>query len=360
MSPSRPCVLLVARPATGGLRAHIIELLRLIDRRTYEPWICGPRDFLDSLPQDLAPFRPELCPVKSRLSLSDPAAALRLLGLIRAAQSTGTALVHAHGLRAGWVASLASLARPFPLIITLHNIPAGGLRRVILKLLIRRASRLICVSEAIRQSVGEPADIIPNGVDIERYQLLDRDAARRALGLPAGAFVVGCIARLSSEKGVDVLLSAARLVPDMRFIVAGDGPERDRIAALAPENAALLGRQESIVPVLAAADAIAVPSRSEGQGIVALEALASKRPVAASNVGGLPEMIQDGITGLLVPPENPEQLAAALRRLEGDPELRARLAAAGYEYAVSHGSIRDRVAEVEAVYRAVLGRPEEG
>ena len=151
---------------------------------------------------------------------------------------------------------------------------------------------------------------------------------------------------------MDVLLRAAALVPDMSFLIAGDGPEREALHRQAPPNGQWLGRVPDTRTVYAAAEVIAVPSRQEGQGIVALEAMAAGRPVVASRVGGLAEMLTGGETALLVPPDDPRALAAALGRLRDDPALRARLAANGRALVEAKYDIRGMVAAVERVYRS--------
>ncbi|MDR3710472.1 MAG: glycosyltransferase family 4 protein [Capsulimonadaceae bacterium] len=360
-TPAR--ILLVARPATGGLRAHIIELLRRLDRRAYEPWICAPAEFTADLPHGLPPYRGAVCPVAAKLSPRDLIAALRLRSCIKSAAQIAPPLVHAHGIRAAWVASLAHLTGRFLFVVTLHNMPPDGpIGTTVMRFLHRRADRIICVSDAIAQRIDSPkVVVIPNGVQLDRFDDLDRDASRKELGIAAEQFVVGCIARLAPEKGVDILAEAARALPDVQFIVEGDGGERARIEAIAPPNMRLLGRCESILPLLAASDVIAVPSRSEGQGIVALESLASGRAVIASNTGGLPGMIRHEETGLLVPPENAAALAAAIKRLQGDRPLLASLATQGREYARANGDIDRRTRELEEVYakllRAAFGPP---
>ena len=165
--------------------------------------------------------------------------------------------------------------------------------------------------------------------------------------------MVGCVARLSGEKGVDVLLKAAGRLPDVGFVIAGDGPEREGLHRQSPPNVQWLGRVPETKAVYAAAAVMAIPSRQEGQGIVALEAMASGKPVVASRVGGLAEMLTDGETALLVPVEDADALAAALTRLRNDPALRARLAANGRALVEETYDIRRMVEAVEQVYRTL-------
>lgn len=351
-------VLHVVRPAAGGIRQHVLSLLRHMDRARFVPFVAAPADFLHSLPgpELAAPF-----PLEIAASFA-PWADLRTASRL-AALSRGADVVHAHGLRAGWVAALAHCRRPFPLVVTAHNLAdgAGRLSRLGLRLIGRRAAKIVAVSEAVADSLaaqGVPRSkigVIPNGVDVDSFaERLSRDETREALGVPPDAFVVGCIARLSPEKGVDVLLGVAAHSPGIVFLVAGDGPQRAALEARLPPNVRMLGRVADTRPLLGAVDVLAVPSRQEGQGIVALEAMAAGVPVVASRVGGLAGMLTDGATALLVVPDNPAALAGALARLQDDAALRQRLAVAGLALVREQYEVQKMARAVEVVYGRVL------
>jgi len=173
-------------------------------------------------------------------------------------------------------------------------------------------------------------------------------------GLDADTITVATASRLSPEKGLDFLLEAARLAPEVLFLIAGDGPQREPVAQHSPANVRLLGRIESVPELLAAADIACVPSLTEGQGIFALEAMAASLPVVASNVGGLPEMIDDAVTGFLVAPASPAAIVEAIRRLADSPQLRTVLGANASRHAEKIGDIYGMVRKVEDVYATVL------
>ena len=261
------------------------------------------------------------------------------------------AIVHAHGLSAGAIAAIAHRFRRFPLIVTLHNMPPGNVAAAIaIRTITARADRIITVSRAIAARIPGPCVVIPNGIDLSRFSRDNRDAARLYFGVGEGEFAVGCVARLSREKGVDILIQAALMLPDIRFLIAGDGPERAKLGVSAPKNVSLLGRIGDVTGLYYASDVVAVPSRSEGQGIAALEAMAAGRPVVASKVGGLPETIEDGKSGLLVRAGSPQALADAIDRLRDDPGLRASLSAAARQTALALGDIRKMIEATETVY----------
>lgn len=343
---SRVHVLQVVRPAAGGIRQHVLELLRRVHSDRYSFSVAAPQAFLHSLPPDLAGLGRALVDIKPQLSpASDLLAATRLAQFIRGRAD----IVHAHGLRAAFVATLAHRLRPFSLVVTVHNlVPGGRFTRLGLRLIGQQANCIVAVSQSVADGLvaGDiPASkvcIIPNGIDTAHFSP-PAPAARRV-------FTIGCVARLSPEKGVDVLLRAARELPETAFLLAGDGPERARLETIAPPNVRWLGRVDDVREVYAASDALAVPSRAEGQGLVALEALAFGVPVVASSVGGLAEMLTEGETALLVPPNDPSALAAALRRLRDDAALRAHLARNGRKLVQSHYDVHSMIEAIEAVY----------
>ena len=353
-------LLLVARPAAGGLRSHLLSLLTRLDRTRWDIFLAAPQSFLDTLPRDLPADRSFLLEVAPRPSSADFWSVQRLAGEVRRLQKEAGAapIVHAHGIRAGWICALARRRLAFPLIVTLHNIPpAGWLSRQAVALIARNSDRILCVSNAIaaRVPVGQ-TQVIPNGIDLARFAGIDRSAARRQFGIEDTAFVVAAAARLAPEKGIDILLEAARMSPEMVFLIAGAGPEEGNLKQNAPANAHFLGRIENTPTLFAACDIAAVPSRSEGQGIAALEAMAAGAPVVAAKVGGLPEMVEDGVNGLLVTPGDASALSIALEGLRKDSGLRGRLGGAGQTYAQTHGDIGRMIRAIEQVYEEVARR----
>ena len=351
-------VVIVARPAEGGIRSHLVLLLRYCDRSHFSFTLAAPASLLESLVVENLPAFDQLeLPIAARFSLADLACARRLTAFAAGSR----VVVHAHGIRAGMVASLAKmLGARFPLIVTFHNVPPlSRLGRAALRLIGSRAAAQIAVSRAIaaRLMRNPVPSVIPNGIELDKFK---GSTGFTALGRPFDSdspqVTVGAVARLSPEKGIDVLLEAGRLTPDLRYIVAGTGSEEAKLKATAPANVAFLGYVAETRAVYAVSDLIAIPSRSEGQGIVALEAMASGTPVVASNVGGLAETIDDGVTGILVAPENPEALAKAILSLSANPELRQFLAAAARAWVNDHADVRRRVAEVEDVYELVAAQ----
>ena len=224
------------------------------------------------------------------------------------AAARGADLVHAHWLPAGLVA--AATGKPF--VVQLWGTDVELARRVpwLARRILRRARLAICAShelaEAARGLGARDVRVIPAGVDVPG-EPGDPDE-------PPHVLYAG---RLSPEKGVLELVEAARGLP---LVVAGDGPLRERVPGA-------LGwvPHDELLRLYARAAVVACPSRREGFGVACAEAMASARPVVASSVGGLRDLVVDGETGLLVPPGDVGALRGAIERLLGDAELRRRL-----------------------------------
>jgi len=278
-----------------------------------------------------------------------------LLGT-RAAQAAGTPVVvaTAHSSRVRSPADIAALAAVTPSI-----------------------NRLIVPSAAIAAKVraeGRGAaeiTVVPNGVDLDRFSphrsSLDMAALRDALGIPPDAFLIGVVARLDPEKGhrylVEALPAIIEAVPNAWLLLVGEGSQTDALRAqagslplAAGQRVVIAGFQTEIEAVTQAMDVAVLPSVREAQGLALLEAMAAQRPVVASAVGGIPETIRGGADGLLVPPAQPDALAAAIIRLARDASLRDRLAASGRRRAEDEFNVTASVRQLETIYQEELVR----
>jgi glycosyltransferase involved in cell wall biosynthesis len=246
-------------------------------------------------------------------------APLLLLSMVRALRRAArdADLVHAHWLAGGAVAALARTR----FVLTLHGSGTAGrlsdlelARRAprLVRAVLRRAEVVICVSEALgamaRANGARDVRVIPNGVRLPERMA---EEAAQAHVLFAG--------RLSAEKGIADLVEAAR---DLPLVVAGDGPLRD----LVPDALGFVAH-DRLERLYDDAAVVVLPSYREGLPLAVIEAMAHGRPVVATRVGGIPELVEDGVTGFLVEPGDRDGLRAALERLLGDPALRRRMGA---------------------------------
>lgn len=201
-----------------------------------------------------------------------------------------------------------------------------------------RVDRFVAVTDAVGRALESAGvkpshvDVIPNGVDVR--QLEESSGAPLPAGVPDGPLVV-CAARLEPVKGVEYLIRAATGIPDAHIVIAGEGSERGRLEHLAgtlgvADRTVFLGSVVPLAGLLRRADVVVLPSLSEGLPLVALEAMALARPVVATAVGGVPDLIVDGENGLLVPPADAEALAGVIGSLLRDPMRAQRVAAGGY------------------------------
>jgi glycosyltransferase involved in cell wall biosynthesis len=205
-----------------------------------------------------------------------------------------------------------------------------------------------------------PITLIHNGVDLQRYDHQEPCCTlREEYGIPGDAPIVGVVARLELEKGHPTLIDAwpavLRSVPSARLLIVGEGSRRDaledQVRALGiADRVVFTGRRDDVPAVTAALDVAVLPSYREAQGLTILEAMALSRPVVASNVGGIPEMIEDGVTGLLVPTHDPAALGAAIVRLLGDHPFADMLGRAGHDLVHAQFCVELMISAVETIY----------
>ncbi|MFH1144626.1 MAG: glycosyltransferase [Candidatus Eisenbacteria bacterium] len=297
-------------------------------------------------------------------------------GRFRAIYTTHLWSIVFSALLKGWMRPPAPQGR-LVLLATEHSyrVPTAS-RRVLVtarRWALRRADRIIAVAETqaewLREYYGErtaPIEVIPNGLDCGPFENLPSGTAVRAeFGIPGAVPLILCIARMVPVKNLDVLLAAMALSPlretGAHLLLLGDGPVKGALMERARGEALegrvhFAGTRQDTRPFLAAADLACLPSRSEAQPIAILEAMAAGLPVVATRVGGIPEMVEDGKTGLLVAPGNPAELADALARALADPSW-ARLAGEGGRSRVEAVfSIQARARRIEGLIERLVER----
>lgn len=244
------------------------------------------------------------------------------------------------------------------------DLPYNAFMRLKRRLVSAAVDRYIAVSDEnadrMRSTFGlRPGMIqtIPNAVDLSHFDT--SGGPRSEDGSDEGRPVVLTIARLAEQKGIRYLLDAASSVPEADFLIAGDGPDRQALESRAhqlglAERVRFLGFRDDIPGLLAACDVFVLPSLYEGFPLSILEALGVGKPVVASAVGGIPEVIQDGRTGLLVPAGDPGALADAIRRILNDSADARAMARAGQELVRENYSVEAMVRTVSTLYDELL------
>lgn len=308
----------------------------------------------------------------------NPIVSPRVLGLLTQELVRGRFdLLHTHDPKSNLVGLLAARRARVPIVATVHLHDTSNFRTRMFRVLdlqtLRFFPRIIAVSSALRAELiaahlPDPRiGVIHNGIDVSRF---GRGAAERAdvwharWGGEDGGRIITTVGRLSPQKGIHTLLQAARLItqkqPRTRFWVVGSGPLRRELEAQARSlgiDAVVhwLGHQSDISGIMAASDVVAVPSIREGLPMVVLEALALSRPVVASAVGGISEVIEDGVSGWLVPPAEPAVLAARILHLIEHPEAGRAAGERGRARVMSEFAAHQAARQLASSYAALLG-----
>ncbi|MEO8228258.1 MAG: glycosyltransferase [Chloroflexota bacterium] len=380
-APGDPCLEPVERPVIPGGRIRVVEVLATGTNGGAQEHVLGLLTRIDPTRYDVHVL--SLSPGSTVRKLQRNGISVTVIDEPDDAIATGAVaallaelrpeIVHSHMYRAELVGTRAAIAlgeigRPRPYIVsTVHSsrIRSEEDRRV-LRLLTPRIDRLIAVSRSIVEKLHHegrdtaPISLIHSGVDLERYDHQEPCCTlREEYDLPSEGPIVGVVARLEPEKGHPTLLEAwpsvLAAVPDATLLVVGEGSRREALEALAhelgvAERVVFTGRRDDVPAVTAALDVAVLPSYREAQGLTILEAMALSRPIVASNVGGIPEMVEDGITGLLVPAHDADALGAAIVRLLRDHPLADTLGRAGHDLVHDKFCIERMVAAVEQIY----------
>jgi L-malate glycosyltransferase len=372
---TRPRILLLIKGlGVGGAEQVLVNGIEYLDRTAFDyevayflPWKH------DHVPAFERAGIPVWCLGGRRQA--DPGVVSRLARLV---QDRGIDLLDVHLPYAGVVSRLARRRSGGALLYTEHSLSVQR-RLSNFRFLAFAANvatygmndRLVTVSEDTARDVRRfsrnrvPVSVVYNGIPLDAFDVdaARAAAARTALDLGPDEIVVGHVAKMVSKKRQRDLLDAAQIVldarPDVRFVLGGTGQLQDRlqdqVSRLGIAHAMRFsGFVEDVIGMMASFDVFALSSLHEGLPTVTIESLAVGVPVVATNVGGTSEVVDDGISGILVPPRSPEALADAILRLVEDEALRRRMGEAGAETVRRRFSIRRRVAEIEGLYRELL------
>ncbi len=378
----------IARLNMGGPALHVAYLTAGLAKRGYETTLVAGslargEDSMAFVADELGIEVERIEELHREISpLRDAVAIVRLARLIRRVRPH---ILHTHTAKAGAVGRLAALlagdARPPIVVHTFHGHVLRGyfdpLRTAGFRLLERwlatKSTALVAVSPQVRDdlvSLGvaprERFVVVRVGIELEQRVAAERDGrgeSRRVLGIGPDRFAVGWIGRMTGVKRTDDVLRAFRRLRDRGvdacLCMIGDGPDRPAVERRAHElglmrDTFFLGYQEEVAPFYAAFDAMILPSINEGTPVSAIEALAAGRPVVATRVGGVPDVIREGEDGFLVEPGDVDALAERLARLAADPELRERLGTAGRARVIPRYSVERLVDDIDLLYRSLL------
>ncbi|HOE65761.1 MAG TPA: glycosyltransferase family 4 protein [Candidatus Hydrogenedentes bacterium] len=373
---------IITRLCQGGAQENTLHTARLHDRGRYEvDLLCGRIVGGEASIEDKAASYgvgivrvPDL--VRPLAPWRDVRALHQLERLIRKGRYD---IVHTHTSKAGYLGRWAAARAGTPIVVhTPHGHVFDGyfpvpLTRLFVRLERRAAKwtdRIIAltpqgVEEHLAEGIGRPDQYVDifSGIDLEPFEaaIRNRDAMRAALGYGRDEALIGAAGRLEPVKGFAYFVEAARLVcaqaPHARMLLAGRGP-LDRVlraqAADMGDRFRFLGFRDDLPDVLAALDIFVLPSINEGMGRVLLECGAAGVPAVATAVGGVPNIVHDGATGLLTPPRNAQALACNILGLVQDAGLRHRMGMAARGHVAPRYGIETMVRKIESLYEELI------
>jgi glycosyltransferase involved in cell wall biosynthesis len=387
--PAEPIRVLrvIARLNMGGPAIHVANLAAGLETRGYHTTLVAGslargEDSMAFLAERLGVAVVSVEELQREVSLlHDARSVLRIAELIR---SERPHILHTHTAKAGAIARAASLlaggARPPVVLHTFHGHVLKGyfdagrtaFFRHVERTLARASDVLVAVSPEVRDELVElgvaPYDkfvVIRLGIPLEE-RLGDPTANsdyRRLYGIPEDAFVIGWVGRMTEVKDTGAVLEIVRATRDRGveavLCMVGDGPDRERLEQLAHElgiarSCYFVGYQPDVAGYYRLFDAFVLPSVNEGTPVSAIESLASGTAVVANRVGGVPDVVRDGVDGFLVEPGDIDAAAARLAELAMDPALRTRLGASGRTRALERYSVARLVDDVDRLYRSLL------
>ena len=336
--------------AAGGVEQYIKMLLKYMDSTKFENILIASQDYhVENYANLVDAF--ELVDMSRAIGMNDLKAAIIVRALIKQYKPD---IVYAHSSKAGAIARIADLGPKNHLLYNPHgwafNMKCSAHKKKLYMTIERVAApfcdRIICISEAERKSAlnkkicaDNKLQVIFNGVDIEAYEQKEHGKISKAdLKIPKDAFVVGMVGRISLQKAPDVFIRAAKLIKreisNAHFIIVGSGEMEDDIKKYAKQNGLedclhITGWVDDPLDYVELFDVACLLSRWEGFGLVLPEYMMVGKPIVASNVDAIPNIIRDGENGILVDEDNPQEVCDSVLKLYYHPQLREKLVECG-------------------------------
>jgi glycosyltransferase involved in cell wall biosynthesis len=381
----------IARLNVGGPALHVAYLTEGLAERGYDTTLVAGslargEESMSYVAEGRNVHVEEIADLHREISpLRDVRAVLRLAALIRRLRPT---ILHTHTAKAGAVGRLAAVlagpARPPIVVHTFHGHVLRGYFnpattigfRFLERWLARVTTALVAVSPEVRDDLvrlgvapAEKFAVIRLGIGLDERLQADaptRAEVRRLLGVPADAFVVGWVGRMTAIKRTDDVVRGFRRLLNQHeeafLCLVGDGPDRIELERTAHElgvirNCRFVGYQKDVGRFYQAMDALVLPSANEGTPVSVIEALAAGVPVVATRVGGVPDVVRDGVDGFLVDAGAADDLGDRLADLAAQPDLRKQLGAAGRSRVFDRYAVERLVDDVDRLYQALLKAP---
>lgn len=363
--------------AAGGVDRYIRMLLKYLNKEKFENILVCSQDFhredYDGLVDSF-----EQIEMNRAIGMSD-------LNSIRAVRKLikkyNPDIVYAHSSKAGAIARMADIGLKNHCVYNPHgwafNMRCSDKKKMMYTAIEKIAApfceKIICISDAEKQSAleknicrGDKLQVIFNGVDIEAYECGEHEKVKRAdLNIPEDAFVIGMVGRMSPQKAPDVFIRMAKLVkgevPNAHFIIVGNGEQEAEVRKYAEDNGFadrlyITGWVDDPMSYVELFDVACLPSRWEGFGLALPEYMMVGKPIVASNVDAIPNIIRDGENGLLVSVDDPVRSYEAVLKIYRDDELRDKLVAYGYRDVKDRFNARRVAKEHERVFEKMINR----
>jgi glycosyltransferase involved in cell wall biosynthesis len=357
----------------GGGQRSLLLILEKLNKKRFKPFLICPSegDFTDKA--EKLGIETTIIKTRSLKRFNFFSNAATIFKLIKFIKQKNIDLIHTDAPRQTFYAGIAARLAGKPLIW--HVRISDPEENFYDKFLLTLSSKVIAVSKAVRERLEEVAPrsdkfvVIYNGVDLTEFssQLPDKKI-KEEFGIEDDLILVGTVGQLIPGKGQDIFLRAAaqvsKLFPNVKFIIVGDGNEayRKKLEDLSKElriaeKVIFTGFREDIPQIMSSLDIFVLSSTNlEGFSRVILEGMASRKPVIASRVGGNPEAVEDGKTGIIVPPEDPAPLADAILELVKNEDKRSQMGEAGRRRVEKLFSIEKNIAQIEKLYEELLCR----
>lgn len=356
----------LVRPTEGGIKSQVLTLMSGLDRSRFETVLICPPDCSLYTEAQQAGYRVIPIDLVGEVSpVYDLATAWELRGILRKIRPH---ILHIHSTKAGLVGRMAVswMVRRPKVILTVHSFVfderVGRRRRKMTvrveRRLARYTDRIVAVSKALRDELVTEMRLPP-----EKLQVIYNGIVFQDLPKPPHEGIIGTVARLAPQKGVEHFIRAAAIVkakhPSARFVIIGDGPYRyflelEAQSAGIRDSTEFTGFRSDALSIVAGFDVFVLPSIRETFGLALVEAMSQGVPAVASNVGGIPEIVEDMQTGLLAEPGNPEDIAEKVCRLLENKELAERLARQGCEFVRAQFTAERMIHEIEELYASVV------